>query len=132
MQESLLLFEDLMSLVYFKKSTIFLMLNKLDLFTQKLEVAPIAEYWPDYDGGDNCYAALCYFTRNFLDLNKEPGRVIHVLYTDATNTERFRGTVSHIDDVLVQDPSPRPESYENDAWLAAASTIDIPLLGLAI
>ena len=132
MQEALLLFESLMSLARLKNSTIFLMLNKLDLFKKKIAVVPIVEQWPDYDGGDNCYAALCYFTRKFLDMNKWSGRAIHVLYTDATNTETFSETIRRIDDVLVQDPSPRPESYENDAWLAAASTIDIPLLGLAI
>ncbi|KAL8782434.1 MAG: hypothetical protein Q9195_009642, partial [Heterodermia aff. obscurata] len=125
MQEALLLFEALIALPWFKKSTIFLMLNKLDLFKQKIADFPIAEWWPDYIGGDSCYAALCYFTRKFLDLNKEPKRFIHVLYTDATNTETFRETIRRMDDVLIQDQSLGPDqylepsSYENDALFAA-------------
>ena len=118
MNEALLLFESLMSLPNFKESTIFLMLNKLDLFEQKIAVAPIAKYWPDFTGGDSCYAALCYFTQKFLDLNKKPERCIHVLYTDATNTETFRETIRRIDDILATHPFSLPDTYKHDAWLA--------------
>ena len=121
-----------MSLAHFKKSIIFLMLNKLDLFKQKIAVAPIAEEWPDFRGGDSCYAALCYFTRKFLDLNKEPGRAIHVSYTNATDTENFIETIRRIDDVLVTNSPSTPDSYRKDAVLAAASTADISQVGLAI
>ena len=131
MKEALLLFESLMSLAIFNNSTIFLMLNKLDLFKKKIAVAPIEEEWPDFRGGDSCYAAICYFTRKFLDLNKQPERSIHVLYTDATDTEAFIETIRRIDDVLVSNSPSRPDSYRKDALLAAASTTDISHVGLA-
>lgn len=132
MKEALLLFETLMSLQWFKYSTIVLMLNKLDLFKQKIAVAPIAEFWPDFTGGNDFYAALCYFTQKFLDLNREPRRFIHVLYTDATNKEAFVETLRRIDDVLVENLPSRPDSYKQDALLAAASTIDTAQVGLAM
>ena len=127
-----MLFDVLMSSPWFKESTIFLMLNKLDLFKLKIAVDPIAGWWPDFTHGDDYYEALCYFTRKFLGLNREPGRAIHVLYTDATNTEAFRETISRIDDVLATNPPSRPVPYDTGALLAAASTLDIAQIGLAI
>ena len=122
MEEALLLFRAFMSLPWSKEPTIFLMLNKIDLFKLKIAVEPIEAWWPDFTHGDDCYAALCYFTQKFLDLNRRPGRAIHVLYTDATNTESFRETIRRMDDILVTNPPPTPDSYKKDAYLAAASS----------
>ena len=131
MREALLSFEDLMSHPDFNNSTIFLMLNKLDLFKQKIAIAPIAQEWPDFTGGSNCYAALCYFTRKFLELNRRPDRSIHVLCTDATNTRTFSDSISRIDGVMVEKSPSKPDSYKEDILLAAASITDMSQVMLA-
>ncbi|KAL8776706.1 MAG: hypothetical protein Q9213_008165 [Squamulea squamosa] len=103
MQEALLLFESIMSLTWFKRSSIILFLNKIDLFKEKLTDKPIKDYFPDYTGTDDDYnAASQYFANRFRSLNRTEDREIYVHFTNATDTNLLKITMQSVQDTIIQ------------------------------
>jgi guanine nucleotide-binding protein subunit alpha len=104
MQEALMLFESILSLQWFKKSSIILFLNKIDLFKAKLEEKPVRDFFPDYSGptGD-VNAAAEYFANKFRGLNRTPDREIYVHYTNATDTNLLKITMESVKDTIIQN-----------------------------
>lgn len=103
MQEALLLFESIMSLTWFKRSSIILFLNKMDLFKGKLEEKPVRDYFPDYQGAnDDYHAASKYFASKFRGLNRTEEREIYVHYTNATDTNLLKITMQSVQDTIIQ------------------------------
>ena len=92
------LFESIMSLTWFKSSSIILFLNKTDLFKEKIAEKPVSDYFPDYTGAANDFdASSRYFANKFCSLNRTEDREIYVhLQRDrhespeAYNAERAR------------------------------------------
>ena len=108
MQESLVLFDYLLSLTWFQTSNVILLLTKRDLFERKLRSYnhPIRKYWPDYKGVDgDTDAGRQYFIDSFLALNKSAERKIHVFCGDVTDTEKFRPLLQEIIDVATVKPT---------------------------
>lgn len=98
-----MLFESILSLPWFKKSSIILFLNKIDLFKEKLTDKPIREYFPDYSGTDGDYGAgSAYFAKKFKGLNRTPDREIYVHYTNATDTNLLKITMDSVQDTIIQ------------------------------
>ena len=61
LQEALLLFKSLLSMTWFKRIPIFLVLNKMDLLLEKIESNPITKCWPEYEGSlDNSEEVLTF------------------------------------------------------------------------
>lgn len=103
MQEALLLFESIMSLAWFKNSSIILFLNKIDLFKEKLVEKPVSEYFPDYTGENGDYnAASKYFANKFRSLNRTEDREIYVHFTNATDTNLLKITMQSVQDTIIQ------------------------------
>ncbi|KAK4694758.1 hypothetical protein P7C71_g2875, partial [Lecanoromycetidae sp. Uapishka_2] len=103
MQEALLLFESIMSLTWFKSSSIILFLNKTDLFKEKISEKPVQDYFPDYTGGSNDYkAASEYFANKFRNLNRTVDREIYVHFTNATDTNLLKLTMQSVQDTIIQ------------------------------
>ncbi|KAL8670323.1 MAG: hypothetical protein Q9168_005123 [Polycauliona sp. 1 TL-2023] len=103
MQEALLLFESIMSLTWFKRSSIILFLNKIDLFKEKLADKPVKDYFPDYVGSDDDYnAASQYFANKFRSLNRTEDREIYVHFTNATDTNLLKITMQSVQDTIIQ------------------------------
>ena len=99
-----MLFESILSLPWFKKSSIILFLNKMDLFKEKLTERPIREYFPDYSGQDGDFeAASKYFAGKFKALNRTEGREIYSHYTNATDTNLLKITMQAVQDTIIQD-----------------------------
>jgi guanine nucleotide-binding protein subunit alpha len=99
-----MLFESILSLQWFKKSSIILFLNKIDLFKAKLAEKPVREYFPDYNGADNDYTAASeYFKKKFCNLNRTTGREIYVHYTNATDTNLLKLTMDSVQDTIIQN-----------------------------
>ena len=95
--ESLIVFESLMSLSWFKKSAITLVLTKVDLFEDKVKIKPIRDYFPDYLGPSNdSEAGREYFVQKYLSLNKTLNRKINVICADVTDTSSFEPRLSEI------------------------------------
>ncbi|MCJ1272366.1 hypothetical protein MMC21_000152 [Puttea exsequens] len=103
MQEALLLFESIMSLTWFKSSSIILFLNKTDLFKEKIAEKPVRDYFPDYSGASNDYkAASEYFANKFRSLNRTADREIYVHFTNATDTNLLKLTMQSVQDTIIQ------------------------------
>lgn len=103
MREALLLFESIMSLTWFKTSSIILFLNKTDLFKDKLLEKPVHDYFPDYTGAVNDFnAAAAYFANKFKGLNRTEDREIYVHYTNATDTNLLKLTMASVQDTIIQ------------------------------
>jgi guanine nucleotide-binding protein subunit alpha, other len=104
MQEALMLFESVLGLPWFRKSSIILFLNKMDLFKEKLGIKPIRDYFPDYTGADEDFdAAALYFAKKFKSLNRQPTREIYVHYTNATDTNLLKITMASVQDLIIQN-----------------------------
>lgn len=67
MQESLALFETIVSYPWFRSSSVILFLNKKDILEDKIMSSHLANYFPDYNGVCGylficgCVVSLCVF-----------------------------------------------------------------------
>lgn len=52
------------------RTSIILFLNKVDLFKQKLARSPLANYFPDYSGGNDVNRAAKYLLWRFNQVNR--------------------------------------------------------------
>ena len=99
-----MLFESILSLPWFRKSSIILFLNKMDLFKEKLGTKPIREYFPDYTGEEtDMEAAQEFFAKKFRGLNRTADREIYVHYTNATDTNLLKITMQSVQDTIIQN-----------------------------
>lgn len=103
MQEALILFESIISLSWFRRSSIILFLNKIDLFREKLADQPIRDYFPDYEASDDDFdAATEYFAAKFRRLNRTERREVYVHFTNATDTNLLKITMKSVQDTIIQ------------------------------
>ncbi|KAI9697781.1 MAG: hypothetical protein M1836_004457 [Candelina mexicana] len=103
MQEALMLFESIANSQWFSKSAIILFLNKIDLFKQKIAYSPISKYFPDYrDDPTDWKQASRYFAERFKGLNRNPQKEIYTHFTNATDTNLLKITMSSVQDMVIQ------------------------------
>jgi hypothetical protein len=50
LEESLQVFDEVINNSFFKNSTIVLLLNKFDVFSEKIKTVPLSDYFTDYKG----------------------------------------------------------------------------------
>ena len=98
--EALSLFDSILALHCFRNTQVILVMNKIDLFKQKLVRKPIVDYWPEFQGEDDYQTAIYFFTGKFLALQHAKDRDIHVRCTNATDTESVKRTLQGIEDLL--------------------------------
>lgn len=100
--ESLNLFEEIVNLEWFEKTSMILFLNKRDLFEKKIQKVSLTVcFGEDYDTSkyaDLDYEAGCqYLQMQFEDRNRNPqGHSIYTHFTTATD----KGNVSHVFDAV--------------------------------
>lgn len=91
LEEALMLFKSLLSMTWFKRSPIFLILNKLDLLLEKIDSNPITKSWPEYEGSLNDSNNILIFIKNkFLELADMAGRSVKVYPCDLTDIDSAR------------------------------------------
>ncbi|KIM86351.1 hypothetical protein PILCRDRAFT_775696 [Piloderma croceum F 1598] len=100
MQDSLIVFESLCKTRWYTGTSIILLLNKIDLFAEKLHHSPLGDYFPDYIAGDNFDAACNYLRDKFL--SKASTKQIYAHYICATDTRLTKSVLSTIQDQLLQ------------------------------
>jgi len=87
LQESIRVFSEVVSSVYFSKPTIILFLNKRDLFEDKIKKVNLKVCFEDYLG-DNSYANAAKFIEDqFRKVNKNKSRLVFTHFTCATDTD---------------------------------------------
>ncbi|KAF3927435.1 hypothetical protein ABW21_db0207238 [Orbilia brochopaga] len=105
MQEALMLFESICNSQWFVRTSIILFMNKIDLFREKINsgLSPVKKYFPDYVGDPDSYKqASEFFHDNFKRLNRNPHKDIYVHYTNATDTDLLKITMSSVQDIILQ------------------------------
>lgn len=50
MEESIALFQTIVTYKWFKKSSVILFLNKIDILKEKITYSHLVDYFPEYDG----------------------------------------------------------------------------------
>ena len=93
MEESLNLFQAICYNKFFDKASIILFLNKVDLFTEKINNSTqhLRLFLPQYTGPDhNVPAAQQFILYQFLHCNSQNNRLVYSRYTTATDTNNIR------------------------------------------
>lgn len=89
MIDSIALFEGVCNSPWFKDVTFILLLNKADLFRQKIESIDLNVCFPEYTGGCNFEVASEYIKQKFLQVNKSPHDVF-VHFIVAVDTDNVK------------------------------------------
>ena len=104
MEESLNLFQAICVNKFFDKSSIILFLNKLDLFTEKINNTNrhLRLFFPQYTGPDHDVSAAKEFIKGqFLACNTKE-RMIYPHFTTATDTSNVKVIIKMVLDTIMQ------------------------------
>ena len=99
--ESVCLFEGIISLPWFKNTSIILFLNKNDLFTEKIKSVDLGLYFPTYVGGCDYEDALDYIKEMFFSKNLLPSKTVYAHVTDATDTHQIAFVWQCTKDIII-------------------------------
>ncbi|KAJ6486033.1 G protein alpha-subunit [Mycena vulgaris] len=134
LQEALTLFDSICNSQWFVKTSIILLFLNIDGLKDKLQRSPLADYFPDYTGGDNYDAACDYLLHRFVSLNQSAEtKQIYAHYTSTADSQQVKFLLSAIQDILLQlhlhkvgllGPPPlasksRSPRTSLDSWIAA-------------
>jgi len=110
MDEALILFEQICNHPSFKKTSMILFLNKLDLFEMKLAKKDMSSWrdpkdWPEIATlGKDYDKNIVYLKKEFLEKNKDPlVRQVYVHATCATDTNNIAFVMESVFDIILKD-----------------------------
>jgi len=103
LDESLDVFEAIANLSFFKEVPIFLFLNKMDLFEEKIARIDMSIYSPGYKGGFDAKAAVKYIKSRFSRRTKNRNAELYIHTTTAINTQSVEFVWKAARDVLLED-----------------------------
>ncbi|CAO3656640.1 unnamed protein product [Mucor fragilis] len=105
MKESLLLFDSICNSKWFKKTSMILFLNKIDIFREKIEHNHLlSDTFPEYKGANTYQKTSQYLMQRFLVLNKESAtKQIYTHFTCATDTAQMEFVMNAINDIIIQN-----------------------------
>jgi len=103
MVEALNLFEEICNSRWFNDTNMILMLNKRDLFAEKIKTVPLKVCFAEYDGA-NTYDEGCEFVKNqFESRNKnQNSKVIYTHVTCATDTQNITVVFNAVKDIIIR------------------------------
>ncbi|TFK68867.1 heterotrimeric G-protein alpha subunit, GPA3-like protein [Pluteus cervinus] len=102
MLESLLLFESIINSRWFRRTSVVLFLNKIDVFKNKLPKIPLERFFPEYTGGTDINKAAKYILCRFMQVNRARLRVYPHL-TQATDTTIIRLVFATVNETILQN-----------------------------
>ncbi|KAJ5302299.1 guanine nucleotide-binding protein alpha-2 subunit [Penicillium antarcticum] len=95
MREAMKLFDSFVNSDIFKNKPILLILDKLEIFEEKLYYSPISGHFPDFNASDTTsWAAAEYIGHLFQQINRTQGREIYVHYMNTTDTNSLKLTMA--------------------------------------
>ncbi|KAJ3002930.1 guanine nucleotide-binding protein subunit alpha [Thoreauomyces humboldtii] len=103
MLESLNLFDSICNHPLFRRTSIILFLNKVDLFHEKLKTVPIKNFFEEYGGSNLFEEASEFFARKFISLNRSQDKKIYVHYTWATDTNQIRTVFATVNAIILRE-----------------------------
>lgn len=102
MDEALNLFEEICNSRFFQETSLILMLNKRDLFAQKLCTVPLKTGFPDYDGDGSYEDACAYVSELFEARKRDEKKVIYPHVTCATDTDAMKVVFNAVKDIVIR------------------------------
>lgn len=113
LEEALQLFQSLTTSKWFDHTSMVLMLNKLDLFRDKLSTSPLIHYEPDFTGGTDLALGTAFMIRKFkkvyrtgsaaVNVDSRSGRQLYTHATCATDTAQARVVIAAILDTIISN-----------------------------
>jgi hypothetical protein len=104
MHESIKLFEDIINNVWFCNTNIILLLNKKDLFEEKMKAnTDFKVCFPEFDGVQSYETCSEYIRERFLEKNKKPSRQIFPHFSCATDTGNIKHIWQSMKSIIVND-----------------------------
>jgi guanine nucleotide-binding protein G(i) subunit alpha len=102
LQESLNLFKEICNGEWFSKTAIMLVLNKIDVFKNKIKRSPLTKMFSDYEGGDNPDAAIKHIENHFRSLNKFDQDRIYPHLTCATDFDSVKQVFNNMNAKIIE------------------------------
>lgn len=102
LEESLDLFDSVINSMWFRRTSIILCLNKIDLFIEKLPKSPLENVFPDYAGGDDVGKAVKYILWRFKQLNRSNLNMVPYV-TQATDTSNIQSAFAVVKETIVHN-----------------------------
>jgi guanine nucleotide-binding protein G(i) subunit alpha len=95
MMESLMFFNTVVNSSWFMRTSVILLLTNIKLFRSKLALSPLANYFPDYSGGNDVNRAAKYILWRFNQVNRANLNLYPHLVevTDAANLRLVFATI---------------------------------------
>ena len=105
MQESLLLFDEIVNSPWFRKTPVVLFLNKIDLFTDKIEKqkVPLTVCFGNYTGKNTVEDGKEYIRQRFVELPQDKSKSIYVHYTCAVDTRNVEVVFRVVKETLLRE-----------------------------
>eukprot|EP00834_Sanchytrium_tribonematis_P001090 NODE_23_length_42016_cov_0.755803.p28 type:complete len:140 gc:universal NODE_23_length_42016_cov_0.755803:37570-37989(+) len=89
MVESISLFDSVVNSRWFSRSSMVVLLNKIDIFKEKLLISPLRRFYPDFDGDQDPSLACKFILSKFTAVNRAKLKIYpHV--TCATDTKNIK------------------------------------------
>ncbi|XP_056873880.1 guanine nucleotide-binding protein G(q) subunit alpha-like [Takifugu flavidus] len=103
MEESMALFQTIITYQWFKRTSVILFLNKIDLLKEKVMYSHLGDYFPDFDGPrQDADAAKSFILDAFSSLNPNEKKIIYSHFTCATDTDNIRFVFHAVKDHILQ------------------------------
>ena len=106
MEESLNLFQAICNNKFFERTSMILFLNKMDLFTEKIEKSDrhLRLFFPQYTGPDNNVpAAQDFIEKEFLARNMKKGKIVFPHFTTATDSGNIRVVFKVVLETIIRE-----------------------------
>jgi len=102
MVEALNLFEEICNSRWFSKTSMILMLNKRDLFAEKIVRTPLTVCFPDYDGENSYDAGADFLKKQFESKNHNDEKAVYTHITCATDTDNVTAVFNAVKDIIIR------------------------------
>jgi len=103
MEEALNLFDEICNSRWFKKTSMILMLNKRDLFQEKIKKVSLKKTFKDFPGPDFDYeAGVGYIQEQFHMRNRDSSKHIYTHVTCATDKNNMKVVFNAVKDIVIR------------------------------
>lgn len=100
MLESIELFDQSINGNLLKNATVCLLLNKKDIFQEKIQKKDLSALFQEYKGGNDEKAATEFIIERYRTVNKHSKDRLHIFTTSAVQKENFSNTFDQIKKLL--------------------------------
>jgi len=100
--EALNLFEEICNSRWFNDTSMILMLNKRDLFAEKIQKVPLRVCFPEYEGKDTYEDCAKYMKDIFESKNKNHHKQVYTHITCATDTDNIAAVFNAVKDIIIR------------------------------